>query len=454
MKSLSKYVFKPYSKSFPNLFLQEKGRILSVVKSALAIEHIGSTAVPDLGGKGIIDIAIAVPKGEMETVSHQLQSLGYEFRPTFSTPDRFYFIQDLPDPEEGTRRYHIHLTTMDHSEWRQFIAFRDYLRDHPEEAKEYAKIKEQAASEAHQDGQKYRKVKEPLIVKIRSFLEESQMGFIEIDRYKFHYRIEGQGPTALVIGNALYYSRSFSKELRESLQMVFVDWRGFAARTDSEMGPLPTFEDLVDDIEKIRQKLGLNKIILIGHSAHALLALEYAKKYPQRVHHLVMIGISPNLNAIHAAMAERNWEESVWPERKAALEASLRQFPEEELAKLPASERFVKWNVRRSAQSWFDYHFDSSPLWAGVSPNMELLDFFYGVALRDLDITKGLDSFHLPVFLALGRFDYIIAPASSWDPVRSKFKHLTVKIFERSGHSPQYEEASLFDQELLKWLKK
>src|SRR5258708_39095278 len=97
---MKKYVFKPYSKIFPELFEKEKQRILVHVKTALTIEHIGSTAVPDLGGKGIIDIAIAVNKQELDSVSKQLQSLGYEFRPTFSTPDRLYFIIYLPDPEE------------------------------------------------------------------------------------------------------------------------------------------------------------------------------------------------------------------------------------------------------------------------------------------------------------------------------------------------------------------
>jgi proline iminopeptidase len=188
-------------------------------------------------------------------------------------------------------------------------------------------------------------------------------------------------------------------------------------------------------------------------TSHSLLALEYAKKYPQQVTHVVMIGISPNLGPENAAMAERNWEESVWPERKEALAARIREFPDEKLAKLPPSERFVKWNVRRAPRSWFDFHFDSSSLWQGISPNMPILDFFYGVALRDLDITKGLEAFNLPLFLALGRFDYIVAPVGSWEPMRPKFKHLTVRIFERSGHSPQYEEASLFDAETLKWLK-
>ncbi len=169
---MKKYVFKPYSKIFPELFLREKERISSRVKTALAIEHIGSTSVPNLGGKGIIDIAIAVRRQDMDSVSQQLQSLGYEFRPTFSTPDRFYFIIYLPDPEERERRYHLHLTYPENREWGQFIGFRDYLRNHPDEVDEYAAMKRQAADEANHEGERYRKIKEPMFKKISFLMDQ------------------------------------------------------------------------------------------------------------------------------------------------------------------------------------------------------------------------------------------------------------------------------------------
>ena len=170
---MSKYAFKPYSSIFPELFNKEKDRIEPHLKKALAIEHIGSTAVCNLGGKGIIDIAIAVNKEDMETTSQQLQSLGYEFRPTFSTPDRFYFIIYLPDPEEGNRRYHVHLTYPESSDWKGFISFRDYLRAHPEEVQEYAEMKKRAALEANQEGDLYRKIKKPIFQKINSLINET-----------------------------------------------------------------------------------------------------------------------------------------------------------------------------------------------------------------------------------------------------------------------------------------
>ena len=168
---MKKYVFRPYSEIFPKLFAAEKIRIAKSIETDGVIEHVGSTAIPGLGGKGIIDIAIAVDKEKLETVSEQLQYLGYQFRPNFSTSERLYFVIDLPDPEEGTRRYHIHLTYPESSEWKELVGFRDYLRNYPKEAEEYAELKRKAAMEANQDGEKYRKLKEPIFKKIKSFIK-------------------------------------------------------------------------------------------------------------------------------------------------------------------------------------------------------------------------------------------------------------------------------------------
>ena len=215
---------------------------------------------------------------------------------------------------------------------------------------------------------------------------------------------------------------------------------------------LPSFDALLDDVEKIRNALHLERVVVIGHSAHALMALEYAKKYRENVSHVIMIGISPNLSLQNTEAAERNWQESVWPERKRAEEERMRALPDEELAKLARADAFVQWYIRRDPRGWYDYRFNSSSLWEGVTPNMEMFDYLYGVVLRDIDIAKGLENFDRPVFLALGRYDFIVAPPSSWDLVRPKFHNLTVRVFEKSGHSPQYEEPLLFDAELLKWL--
>lgn len=90
--------------------------------------------------------------------------------PTLVPPDRFYFIIYLPDPEEQTRRYHIHLTYPENHEWQEFLGFRDYLKTHSEAAKEYGKMKQQATLVANHEGERYRKLKEPMFQKFKAFL--------------------------------------------------------------------------------------------------------------------------------------------------------------------------------------------------------------------------------------------------------------------------------------------
>ena len=84
---------------------------------------------------------------------------------------------------------------------------------------------------------------------------------------------------------------------------------------------------------------------------------------------------------------------------------------------------------------------------------MDIFNYVYGQVFRDIDITQGLEAFDRPVFLALGRYDFVMGPPSMWDPIRPKFRDLTVRVFEQSGHTPQYEEPALFDAELLRWMK-
>jgi len=171
---MKKYVYKLYSEIFPKLYEQERDRIKTVLINVMYIEQAGSTAVPNLGGKGIIDIAIVVNKQDLETASEQLQKLGYEMGLSFSTPERLYFTIILPDPGERDRKYHVHLTYPENNVWKDLIDFKDYLKNHPDVVKEYSEVKKQAAIEANDNGEKYREIKKSLIVDIHSRMNEKQ----------------------------------------------------------------------------------------------------------------------------------------------------------------------------------------------------------------------------------------------------------------------------------------
>lgn len=160
---MKKYVYKPYDPLFVRLFQTEKERILRHIRNVAAIEHIGSTAVPGLGGKGIIDLIIGVDKSSLEIVSKELIGLGYEFRASGSAEERLFFRIDLPDPKKGVRRYHVHLLVHQSSVWKELVGFRDYLIAHPSVLQQYAKMKKLAASSAKGDKEAYRKFKDPFI---------------------------------------------------------------------------------------------------------------------------------------------------------------------------------------------------------------------------------------------------------------------------------------------------
>lgn len=281
---------------------------------------------------------------------------------------------------------------------------------------------------------------------------DPEKGTILVDEFELNYIIEGEGQSAIVIGSAKYYNRVFSRNLRKQLRLVFLDHRGFVPAPEHAEIEDYALDKILDDIENVRKQLQLGKILIIGHSGHSYMALEYAKKYPQNVTHVVMIGISPDLGDETERLIERRWHESVDPIRQQVLEENKRRITNEELAELPPGEGFIKTYVRNGPMAWYDPHFDSTPLWEGVTINAEMFGYMWGHVFREIDITQGLSDFKKPVFLALGRYDYLVGPASMWDPIRPLFQDLTVRVFEKSGHTPPYEEPELFDAALLAWL--
>lgn len=155
---MKKYKFGPYNKKFPLLFRREKLKLINILPKGIQIEHIGSTAVPGLRGKGLIDIIIGVPKNKLSRIKSYLEKAGYEFRPNAGDKNRLFFRKDYSFRGK-IRRIHIHLTQYLSKDWLETIAVRDYLRNNKREAKRYEKIKRKAIKIAKGDGAKYRKSK-------------------------------------------------------------------------------------------------------------------------------------------------------------------------------------------------------------------------------------------------------------------------------------------------------
>ena len=138
-------VIAPYDPAWPTRFVAESERIRQAFAThALRIEHVGSTAVPGLPAKPIIDIQVSVPSLEPRDLFHsRLVSLGYAH---FSLGAFDLVYPFYKRPAEWPRTHHVHLCAPGSEQERNHIAFRDYLRRNPAVAAEYASHKQKFAS--------------------------------------------------------------------------------------------------------------------------------------------------------------------------------------------------------------------------------------------------------------------------------------------------------------------
>ncbi len=152
----------PYTPEWARLFEEEKALLQAAVgEQMLDIQHIGSTSIPGLVAKPIIDIGIAVKSFEEARVCiHPIEQLGYWYRGEYGIPRRHYFEKGSP------RTHHIHAFGIRSRRWKDHLLFRDYLIDHPELAGEYAVLKEELALRHPADRDAYVESKGPFIERV------------------------------------------------------------------------------------------------------------------------------------------------------------------------------------------------------------------------------------------------------------------------------------------------
>jgi GrpB-like predicted nucleotidyltransferase (UPF0157 family) len=134
----------PYDPAWPARFDAEAVSIRrSLGELALRVDHVGSTAVPGLAAKPVVDIQISVPSLEpMGNFIERLSQIGYD-RVPLGTFDLVYpFFQK---PADWPSTHHIHLCVVGSEQERKHLAFRDYLRNHPLVAAEYVTLKRELA---------------------------------------------------------------------------------------------------------------------------------------------------------------------------------------------------------------------------------------------------------------------------------------------------------------------
>jgi GrpB-like predicted nucleotidyltransferase (UPF0157 family) len=152
----------PYTNHWQRLFEEEKVRIQTAIgRWVLDIQHVGSTAIPGIVAKPILDIGVAVESFEKASVCIEpMERLGYEYRGENGIPRRHFFV--MGDP----RTHHVHVNEILGRDWENQIFFRDYLILHPEFAKQYTTLKLRLAERFPTDREAYLEGKAPFIERV------------------------------------------------------------------------------------------------------------------------------------------------------------------------------------------------------------------------------------------------------------------------------------------------
>jgi GrpB-like predicted nucleotidyltransferase (UPF0157 family) len=151
MKTPRPLVLTPYDAAWPGAFAAERARISAAFGGLPAeVEHVGSTSVPGLAAKPVLDIMVGrPPASDAAPYVAALVALGYEHRGAHGIPGRDYFVRGEP------RSHQVHMVALGGGFWRRHLAFRDELRRSPATADAYAALKHRLAARFRDDRDAY-----------------------------------------------------------------------------------------------------------------------------------------------------------------------------------------------------------------------------------------------------------------------------------------------------------
>lgn len=267
---------------------------------------------------------------------------------------------------------------------------------------------------------------------------------VSVHGAELFYSSRGTGPVCLVpsaMGTRVY-ERQMPLQLSEGRQLVFVDLRGGGQSTGDPASL--TFDQLADDLEAVRVDLGVDKVAVIGHSIIGALAIEYGRRCPATVSHVITVGTPPRGDMTWlATVAAQFFEQDASQERKAILR--------ENLAKLPVGASSAQSFSAQAPMRFHDARTDMVPLYQEAIVKPALLGHLLGALTQDWNIASNASSLCVPILFAQGRHDYTV-PYTLWDDIKAALPKATRYVFQRSGHQPFLEEPDLFAAVVAEWM--
>lgn len=265
---------------------------------------------------------------------------------------------------------------------------------------------------------------------------------VSVDDAELFYTTRGRGPACLVpslIGSEPY-ERQMPSRLSDDLTLVFVDLRS-GGRSTGEAADL-TFDVVARDLEAVRADLGVDRVAVLGHSIVGALAIEYGRRCPDAVSHVIAVGTPPSGDMQRLSVkAAPFFEQDASAERKQVLQDNF--------GRLSPDASFHERFLAQTPMRFFDSRLDAEPLYAGSEYRPALIEHVTRALVASWDVTVDTASLRVPTFLALGRYDYVV-PYVLWDGI--VLPNLTQRMFEKSGHQPFVEEPERFTEAVSDWM--
>lgn len=237
----------------------------------------------------------------------------------------------------------------------------------------------------------------------------------------------------LVIGCETYYKKTFSEEIQD--KMIFHDHIGFKRDDYREC----TLELILDDIAEFQSRLSLDKVVIVGHSIHAYMATEYARRFPHKVEKIVLIGSGPYIDF---EAADNYFKDFAPNDRKTALEYNF-NLPPGHFAHDP----FIDRMLRLTPMLWYDYNYDAKKLWEGIEFNNRAAEIIWGKMFENYKVPQ----LQHDILVMIGKYDFF-NPPNLWENNVFKMDKSNLVLFEKSGHNPQLEERQLFNEKFLNFI--
>jgi GrpB-like predicted nucleotidyltransferase (UPF0157 family) len=158
-------VVVPHDPRWVEQFREEAARVAAALgANVVAVHHIGSTAIPTICAKPILDLLVEVADvGAIDDRDPAMKALGYEPRGEFGIPGRRFFRKD---DDRGIRTHHVHAFAAADAQVTRHLAFRDFLSAHPDWARRYDELKRRLVAECDGDIERYMDGKDPFIKEV------------------------------------------------------------------------------------------------------------------------------------------------------------------------------------------------------------------------------------------------------------------------------------------------